>query len=219
MNEPQRLFVPAAHCENAVVAGSSVVGGLRQRLRQWRYKRLLRLALRLAEEPILMLEVSMCPGVAWPVLLEHSNRIIVTTCPSTESLVAAHQKLPETLKRRIRALPAPQGEAELRQGAVDCLLLPEIPQTTCNVPNIRLLNEWIPVTRDSVILFARIGQPDSTGSDLQACPCGVEPHPIGPDFASARALEREFQRLGFSQIRHHNVIPGVDGVRVYLLRK
>ncbi|WP_447750143.1 hypothetical protein [Pseudomonas nicosulfuronedens] len=219
MNEPQRLFVPASHCENAVVAGSSVVGGLRQRLRQWRYKRLLRLALRMAEEPILMLEVSQRPGTAWPVLLEHNNRIIVATCPSTESLLVAHQKLPEALKRRIRELPAPHEQAELRRGAVDCLLLPEIPQTTCNVPNIRLLNEWIPVTRDSVILFARIGQPDSSGTDAGACPCGAEPHPIGPDFSTSRALEREFQRLGFSQIRHYNLIPGVDGVRVYLLRK
>ncbi|MFS2125215.1 hypothetical protein [Pseudomonas sp. Pseusp97] len=218
MNEPQRLFATAHHRENDAPAGSSFGSSIRQRIRQWRERRLLRLALRLAEEPILMLEVSQSPGVAWPVLLEHRNRIIVATCPFSDSLQQAHRKLPEAMKRRIRELPPPLDHAELRRGSVDCLLIPEIPHTACNVPNIRLLNEWIPVTRDSVILFARVGHPDSL-KDIQPCPCGSDPHPIGPDFASARALEREFLRLGFSQIRHYNLIPGVDGVRVYILRK
>ncbi|MDU4255174.1 hypothetical protein [Pseudomonas sp.] len=218
MNEPQRLFATAPHRENDAAAGNSFGSGVCQRMRQWREKRLLRLALRMAEEPILVLEVSQSPGSAWPVLLEHGNRIIVATCPSTDSLVEAHQKLPEAMKRRIKELPPPQEHAELSKGSVDCLLLPEVPRTACNMPNIRLLNEWIPVTRDSVILFARVGHPTSV-KDTQSCPCGADPHPVGPDFASARALEREFQRLGFSQIRHYNVIPGVDGVRIYILRK
>ncbi|WP_448681753.1 hypothetical protein [Pseudomonas nicosulfuronedens] len=218
MNEPQRLFATAPHRENDAPAGKSFGSGIRQRIRQWREKRLLRLALRMAEEPILVLEVSQSPGSAWPVLLEHSNRIIVATCPSTDSLEEAHQKLPEAMKRRIRDLPPPQDHTELRKGSVDCLLLPEIPRSPCNVPNIRLLNEWISVTRDSVILFARVGHPASA-KDIQPCPCGSDPHPSGPDFASARALEREFLRLGFSQIRHYNVVPGVDGVRIYILRK
>lgn len=219
MNDPQRLFASAPHQSRDAHAGSSLGNGLCLRIRQWRHKRLLRLALRVAEEPILVLEVSQSPGAAWPVLLEHSNRIIVATCPSSDSLTAAHQRLPEAMKRRIRDLPAPQENAELRKGSVDCLLLPEIPQSACNRQNIRLLNQWIPVTRDSVILFARVDHSSPAVAVDQACPCGPDPHPGGPDFASARSLEREFQRLGFSQIRHYNVIPGVDGVRVYILRK
>lgn len=218
MNDPQRLFTPASRHQADAPARGSSGGGLCQRIRQWREKRLLRLALRMAEEPILMLEVSQSPGASWPVLLEHSNRIIVATCPSGDSLADAHRKLPEAMKRRIRDLPAPLEGAELRKGSVDCLLLPEIPRTACNSRNVRLLNQWIPVTRDSVILFARIGHSNSL-DDTQPCPCGSDPHPIGPDFANARALEREFQRLGFSQIHHCNVIPGVDGVRIYVLRK
>ncbi|MCP1647899.1 MULTISPECIES: hypothetical protein [Pseudomonas aeruginosa group] len=219
MNEPQRLFAPSPAHERDALAGRSLGGGLCQRIRQWRQKRLLRLALRMAEEPILMLEVSRSPGAAWPVLLEHSNRIIVATCPSVDSLEQAHNKLPEAMKRRIRDLPAPQEQAELRKGSVDCLLLPEIPQTACNRQNIRLLNQWIPVTRDSVILFARVGQGSPAAPASGPCPCGSEPHSDGPDFPSAHTLEREFQRLGFAQIRHYNVIPGADGVRVYILRK
>jgi hypothetical protein len=221
MNEPQRLFASASasRCDPDAHPGSSLVAGLCQQFRRWRQKRVLRMALRLAEEPILMLEVSQSPGGAWPVLLEHSNRVIVTTCPSADSLAEAHRKLPEALKRRIRELPSPQEHAELRKGAVDCLLLPEIPRTACNRQNIRLLNQWIPVTRDSVILFARVDHSSPAVMADQACPCGSDPHPNGPDFASARSLEREFQRLGFSQIRHYNVVPGVDGVRVYILRK
>jgi len=218
MNDPQRLFAPSSSRQSNAAVGRSLGSGLCRRLRQWRHKRLLRLALRMAEEPILMLEVSQTPGAAWPVLLEHSNRIIVAACPSTDSLADAHQQLPEAMKRRIRELPAPQIHAELRKGAVDCLLLPEIPRSVCNLPNIRLLNEWIAVTRDSVILFARVGHQGPL-DEAQPCPCGSDPHPIDPDFANARALEREFQRLGFSQIRHYNVVPGVDGVRVYILRK
>jgi len=219
MNEPQRLFAPSPSHEHDALAGRSCSGGLCQRIRQWRQKRLLRLALRMAEEPILMLEVSQSPGAAWPVLLEHSNRIIVATCPSIDSLEQAHQRLPEAMKRRIRDLPALQEQAELRKGSVDCLLLPEIPQSACNRQNIRLLNQWIPVTRDSVILFVRVDHSGPAVSASVSCPCGPDPHPGGPDFASARSLEREFQRLGFSHIHHYNLIPGVDGVRVYILRK
>lgn len=219
MNDPQRLFAPTSTHERDALAGNSFGGALCQRIRLWRQKRLLRLALRMAEEPILVLEVSQSPGAAWPVLLEHGNRIIVATCPSLDLLAQAHQQLPEAMKRRIRDLPAPQEGAELRKGSVDCLLLPEIPQTACNRQNIRLLNQWIPVTRDSVILFARVGHSGPAIPDPPPCPCDPEPHPGGPDFANARALEREFQRLGFSQIRHYNVIPGGDGVRVYILRK
>ncbi|KJK02663.1 hypothetical protein UB43_05085 [Pseudomonas sp. 21] len=219
MNEPQRVFSSITPRENGVVAGGAFGTGLCQRVRQWRLKRLLRLALRIAEEPILMLEVSQSPGATWPVLLEHGNRIIVATCPSSDALAEAHQRLPEAMKRRIRDLPAPHENAELRKGSVDCLLLPEVPQSACNRQNIRLLNQWIPVTRDSAILFARVDHSSPAVPADQACPCGPDPHPGGPDFASARALEREFQRLGFSQIRHYNVIPGVDGVRVYILRK
>jgi len=219
MNDPQRLFASAAHHDRAAHPGRSLGAGLCQRLRQWRQKRLLRLALRMAEEPILMLEVSQSPGDAWPVLLEHSNRIIVATCPSADSLAEAHRKLPEAMQRRIRDLPAPQEHAELRKGAVDCLLLPEIPRTACNRKNINLLNQWIPVTRDSVILFTRVDHSSSAPEAPVPCPCGSDPHPSGPGFGSTQALEREFRRLGFSQIRHYNVIPGVDGVRVYILRK
>lgn len=219
MNEPQRVFSSITPSENGVVADGAFGTGVCQRVRQWRLKRLLRLALRMAEEPILVLEVSQLPGAAWPVLLEHSNRVIVATCPSCDTLADAHRRLPEAMKRRIRDLPAPQENAELRKGSVDCLLLPEIPHSACNRQNIRLLNQWIPVTRDSVILFARVDHSSPALATDQACPCGPDPHPGGPDFASARSLEREFQRLGFSQIRHYNVLPGVDGVRVYILRK
>jgi hypothetical protein len=219
MNEPQRLFATAPHRENDAPAGNSFGSGIRQRIRQWREKRLLRLALRVAEEPILMLEMSQFPGTAWPVLLEHSNRVIVATCPSSDSLEQAHQKLPEAFKRRIRELPAPQESAELRKGSVDCLLLPDIPRTACNRQNVRLLNQWIPVTRDSAILFARVDHSSQALGASEPCLCDADPHSGGPDFASARSLEREFQRLGFSQIRHYNLIPGVDGVRVYILRK
>lgn len=219
MNEPQRLLATPPHRDCDALAGRSLGGGIAQRIRRWREKRLLRLALRMAEEPILVLEVAQTPGAAWPVLLEHGNRVIVATCPSGGALELAHQRLPETLKRRIRELPAPEENAELRKGSVDCLLLPEIPRTACNRQNIRLLNQWIPVTRDSAILFARVDHSSQALGAAASCPCDPEPHPGGPDFANARSLEREFQRLGFSHIRHYNLIPGVDGVRVYILRK
>ncbi|MFR0687816.1 hypothetical protein ACLUTX_00330 [Enterobacterales bacterium AE_CKDN230030158-1A_HGKHYDSX7] len=205
MNEPQPLPAPATCRERRPVDRSGDGGHLRLRLSQWRRERLLRLALRRAEEPILVLEVAQLPGATWPVLLEHRNRIIVATGPCVESLQQAHQRLPMAMKRRIRDLPAPQDPPELRARSVDCLLLPDIPPGVCNAPNIRLLNQWIPVTRDSVILFARVSHRSSTGP--------------APDFSSAWALEREFQRLGFAQISHCNWVPGMDGVRIYILRK
>ncbi len=220
MNEPQRLFASAGHRENDGVASNTLRAFLRTRIAEWRKKRLLRLALRVAEEPILMLEVSQSPGAFWPVLLEHSNRIIVATSPAADSLLAAHQKLPTAMMQRIKAMPGPLDYAELGAGSVDCILIPEVPPTECNAATLRLLDQLHPVTRDTVILFARVGRRPTNEAD-QPCPCGTssESHSATPNSNSAKGLEQAFQRVGFSQIKHYNFLPGVDGIRVYVLRK
>ncbi|WP_152223513.1 hypothetical protein [Pseudomonas sp. SCB32] len=221
MNEPQRPFASAGHRENDGVASNTLSAFLRTRIAEWRKKRLLRLALRVAEEPILMLEVSQSPGTFWPVLLEHSNRIIVATSPATDSLLAAHQKLPSAMTQRIKTMPEPMDYSELGAGSVDCILISEVPPTDCNAATIRLLDQLHPVTRDTVILFARVGRQRSLNEAGQACPCGASPssHSVTPNPTSAKALEQAFQRVGFSQIKHYNFLPGMDGIRVYVLRK
>ena len=221
MNEPQRPFASAGHRENDGVASNTLSAFLRTRIAEWRKKRLLRLALRVAEEPILMLEVSQSPGAFWPVLLEHSNRIIVATSPAADSLLAAHQKLPNAMTRRIKTMPGPLDYSELGDGSVDCILISEVPPTDCNAATIRLLDQLHPVTRDTVILFARVGRQRSLDDTQQPCPCdsGSESHVAVPPPTSAKALEQAFQQVGFSQIKHYNFLPGVDGIRVYVLRK
>jgi len=221
MNEPQRPFASAGHRKNDGVASNTFSAYLRTRIAEWRKKRLLRLALRVAEEPILMLEVSKSPGAFWPVLLEHNNRIIVATSPATDSLLAAHQKLPQAMTQRIKAMPEPLDYSELGAGSVDCILISEVPPTECNAATIRLLDQLHPVTRDTVILFARVGRQHSMTQADQSCPCGSasDAHSALPNPTSAKALEQAFQRVGFSQIKHYNFMPGMDGIRVYVLRK
>lgn len=219
MNEPQRLSASAEHHENGGVASGTLSAFLRTRIADWRKKRLLRLALRIAEEPILMLEVSQSPGGFWPVLMEHNNRIIVATSPASDSLLAAHRKLPSGMNQRIKTLPGPVDYAELRAGSVDCILISEVPSSSCNAANIRLLGQLSRVTRDTVILFARVGSRSSLSGAIPPCTCSADQHALMPDSTSAKALEQEFQRVGFSQIKHYNFTPGVAGVRVYILRK
>lgn len=215
MNEPQRLFAFAEHRQTDGVAGKTFSAFLRTRIAEWRKRRLLRLALRIAEEPILVLEVSQSPGDAWPVLLEHSNRVIVATSPATDVLLAAYQRLPSPLTQRIKAVPGPLDDTELHAGSVDCVLISEVPSRPCNAANIRLLEQLLPMTRDTVILFAWVGHQRSKNP----CSCGSDGHSDASHATSAKALKQQFQRVGFSQIRHYNFIPGVDGVRVYILRK
>ena len=221
MNEPQRLFASAGDRKNDGVANHTLRAYLRTRIAEWRNRRLLRLALRVAEEPILMLDVSQSPGAFWPVLLEHGNRIIVATSPAADSLLATHQKLPNAMAQRIKAMPGPLDYSELGAGSVDCILISDVPPTECNAATIGLLGQLHPVTRDTVILFARIGRQRSANEMEQPCPCGSdsESHVTTPPPTSAKALEQAFQHVGFSQIKHYNFLPGVDGIRVYILRK
>jgi hypothetical protein len=218
MNEPQRLVATVAPRESDSAPGRQFSARLRARVAAWRKRRLLRLALRVAEEPILMLEVSQAPGLFWPVLTEHNNRVIVATSPAAESLLEAHRLLPQGVTRRIRVMPGPLDYAELRPASVDCILLAEIPPSECNANTLRLLSQLHHVTRDSAILFARVGSQRPAPQAGAACRCG-DSHAVAAEASHARALEQEFLRIGFSQIRHYNFTPGSDGVRVYILRK
>ncbi|QRY78349.1 hypothetical protein JVX91_22595 [Pseudomonas sp. PDNC002] len=218
MNEPQRLVAATGNRDNDGVV-SKLTSDLRANIHSWRRKRLVRLALRVAEEPILMLEVSQTPGFYWPVLMEHTNRIVIATSPAADSLLDAHRALSRPMTQRIRAMPGPLDYTELREASVDCILLTEVPQSGCNDANIRLLTQIRHVTRDTAILFARVSHQRPGDEAPQTCTCGAEPHAIDPASANARALEQEFLRLGFNQIRHYSFTPGVDGIRIYVLRK
>lgn len=217
MNDPQRLDAAVGDRESDSAAGN-LTADLGTRFYKWRKKRLLRLALRVAEEPILMLDVSQAPGFYWPVLMEHANRVVVAMSPIAAPLQSAQRALSNTWTRRIRAMPGPQDYTDLAAGSVDCILLGDIPPMTCNQANVSLLEKVRHATRDTAILFARVGHRLPTSKE-KVCTCGTAPHPINPQSSNPRSLEKEFLRIGFNQIRHFSFAPGMDGLRVYVLRK
>src|SRR5476649_791791 len=66
--------------------------GLTRRLRHWRDEQLSRHALKVAGEPGLVLDLPSGAGRFWPVLAEHSNRVILAADHSPAMLAAAESR-------------------------------------------------------------------------------------------------------------------------------
>lgn len=208
MTNPQRPVILAQQRENARVVRKPCAFKWFAVFAQWRAKWLLRRALRVAEEPILVLQVSTAPGTFWAVLAEHKNRLVLSASPLSDALLAVHGRLPCQVADRIKLIPAPLDYSAIGSDSVDCIVASDLPPlaewTPADIDNLANLHR---VTRDTVILFTRVV-------------CGTKrPTRTARAPVDSKGVEHEFQRIGFSQLAHYSFIPGMDPMRVYVLRK
>lgn len=212
MNESQRLYSCAGHHSNDSVGGKPSSVGICKQFITWRIRRLLRLALRVAEEPILVLELSDTPGFFWPVLLEHRNRIIISSSPTDTP--EAYQEPPLIFFGRIRRLPAPFDYAELRKDSVDCVLISLPSLHEWEDGDIETLETIQKITRDTVILFS--GFPLDSGAGHGKHRANQKLH-IGMN--RLNDMKSRLQAIGFFSIGNYGLLPALNSPSVHILRK
>lgn len=198
--------------------------GLARRLSLWRDAQLARHALRDAGEPGLVLDLPSGAGRFWPVLAEHSNRVILAADPSTDMLEIAEAQSSPEVRKRIRTFQSSAFSIGLSANAVDCIfcmrLFHHVPDSE---KRMAILEEFHRVTRDTAIVALWVDgnlkawrRKRQEGSRLDASGAPT----VRNRFVVCRSdIESEFSQAGFRVVGYHDFLPGYAMWRVYVLRK
>nr|WP_314578522.1 methyltransferase domain-containing protein [uncultured Pseudomonas sp.] len=198
--------------------------GLARRLSLWRDAQLARHALRDAGEPGLVLDLPAGSGRFWPVLAEHSNRVILAADPSTDMLEIAEAQSSAQVRERIRTFQSSAFSIALSSNAVDCIFCMRLfHHVAGSEKRMAILEEFHRVTRDTAIVALwvdgnikawRRKRQEGARLDEAGAPS------VRNRFVVCRAeIESEFADAGFRIVRHHDFLPGYAMWRVYVLRK
>ncbi|MVV49616.1 class I SAM-dependent methyltransferase [Pseudomonas sp. PB120] len=187
--------------------------GVAGRLGLWRDEQRVRRALKMAGEPGLILDVACGIGRFWPVLAEHSNRVILASDPSQDMLNHAQTHHSPDLLKRIKTFQSSAFTIELPANAVDCIFCMELFQHIATSEHrLAMLEEFHRVSRDTVIVALRV-EPrfKFLRSGLRSA--------ADPSLVNRADVEAEFKRAGFCLLSHQDFLPGCGQMRVYVLRK
>jgi len=195
--------------EHARVCLQPQASGLAGRLRLWREERLVRNALKVAGEPGLILDVACGVGRFWPVLAEHSNRVILATDPSQDILEHARIHHSQSLLKRVKTFQSSAFSIGLSANAVDCIFCMQLFQHFASPEHrLQMLAEFYRVSRDTVIMAVRLDGPFKGAQGA-----GDQPQP------GKTEVEKQFRQAGFRILSHQDLLPGCARTRIYVLGK
>jgi len=197
---------------------------LGRRLSHFRDEQMLRRALKIADNPTLVLDLPCGAGRFWPLLAEQHNRVILAADNSADMLQVAQCNQPPNIVARIKTFQTSAFNIELGDNAVDCIFCIRLLHHVANHEHrMQMLREFQRVTRDTVILSLWVdgnykawrrkrleksrAEQDRTGSNQNRFVVNRE------------VIEPEFKEAGFSIIGRQDFIPGYAMWRVYTLRK
>lgn len=195
---------------------------LSRRLSLWRDAQIARRALRDAGEPGLVLDLPSGSGRFWPVLAEHTNRVILAADPSTDMLARAEAQSSSEVRKRIRTFQSSAFSIGLSANAVDCIFCMRLFHHLADREKRgAILDEFHRVTRDTAIVALWVdGNVKSWRRKRQQGRLDVEASAPRSRFVVCRSdIESEFAQAGFRIIGHHDFLPGYAMWRVYVLRK
>jgi ubiquinone/menaquinone biosynthesis C-methylase UbiE len=198
--------------------------GLARRLSLWRDAQLARQALRDAGEPGLVLDVPSGAGRFWPVLAEHSNRVILAADPSTDMLEIAEAQSSAEVRQRIRTFQSSAFSIGLSENAVDCIFCMRLFHHVADREKRQaILEEFYRVTRDTAIVAlwvdGNIKAWRRRRQEYQRLAAGGSPGGRNRFVVCRAEIESEFAEAGFHILGHHDFLPGYAMWRVYVLRK
>ena len=198
--------------------------GLARKLSLWRDAQLARHALRDAGDPGLVLDLPSGSGRFWPVLAEHSNRVILAADPSTDRLAVAQSQSPAEVRGRIRTFQSSVFSIGLSANAVDCIFcMRQFHHVAESDLRMEILQEFHRVTRDTAIVALWVdGNLKAWRRKRQQrfrLAQGVVELPRNRFVVSRSTIESEFANAGFAIVDHHDFLPGYAMWRVYVLRK
>jgi SAM-dependent methyltransferase len=198
--------------------------GLARRLSHWRDVQLARRALKLADEPDLVLDLPCGAGRFWPMLCEQPNRVILAADNSADMLAIARAAQPREVVDRVNTFQTSAFAIDLDSNAVDCIfcirLLHHIESTE---HRLAILREFHRVSRDTVIVSLWVDGNYKAWKRrrLEACRAERGRAPENQNrFVVARSIiEQAFRQTGFRVIGHLDFLPGYAMWRTYVLRK
>lgn len=198
--------------------------GWARRLSHWRDVALARHALKLADDPDLVLDIPCGAGRFWPLLAKQANRVILAADNSVDMLAVARSAQPAEVVARVRSFQTSAFAIDLGANAVDCIfcirLLHHI-QTAANRQLI--LKEFHRVTRDTVILSLWVDGNYKAWQrrrlELRRVAEGRAEQSQNRFVVARAVIEAEFEQAGFQILGHQDFIPAYAMWRTYVLRK
>ncbi|MGV8920979.1 MAG: class I SAM-dependent methyltransferase [Pseudomonas sp.] len=198
--------------------------GFTGRLTHWREEQLARHALKVAGDPGLVLDLPTGAGRFWPVLTEHSNRVVLAADHSPEILAAAEAGFPSEQLSRIKTFQTSALSIDLSENSVDCIFCMRLFHHLADSQHrSAILREFHRVTRDTVIVALWVDGNIKSWRRKRLERVRASAKPVASRMnrfvVSRVVIENEFAQTGFQIIGHHDVLPGYAMWRVYVLRK
>lgn len=198
--------------------------GLARRLSHWRDVQVARHALKLADEPTLVLDLPCGAGRFWPLLAEQPNRVILAADNSADMLATALAAQPTEVVARVNTLQTSAFAIELEANAVDCIfsirLLHHIESAA---HRLAMLREFHRVTRDTVIVSLWVDGNYKAWKrrrlEQRRAAAGRAAQNQNRFVVARAVVEDEFRQAGFQVIGYEDFLPGYSMWRTYVLRK
>jgi len=198
--------------------------GLARRLSHWRDLQVARRALKLADEPNLVLDLPCGAGRFWPMLCEQPNRAILAADNSADMLATARAAQPPEVVARVNSFQTSAFAIDLSANAVDCIfcirLLHHIESAEHRLAILRELHR---VTRDTVIVSLWVDGNYKAWKrrrlEARRAAQGRAAQNQNRFVVARSIIAREFHQAGFDIIKHLDFLPGYAMWRTYVLRK
>lgn len=198
--------------------------GLARRLSHWRDEQLARRALKLADEPNLVLDLPCGAGRFWPLLAERPNRVILAADNSAHMLATAQASQPAEVVSRVEKFQTSAFDITLGPNAVDCIFSIRLLHHIAEAEHrLAILREFHRVTRDTVIISLWVDGNYKAWKrkrlEAKRASQGRASENQNRFVVKRQVIEAEFRQAGFEIIGHQDFLPGYAMWRVYTLRK
>jgi len=198
--------------------------GVARRLSHWRDIQVARHALKLADEPNLVLDLPCGAGRFWPLLAEQPNRVIMAADNSAAMLATARAAQPAEVVARVNTFQTSAFAIDLGPNAVDCIFSIRLLHHIQHAEHrLAMLREFHRVSRDTVIVSLWVDGNYKAWKRRRLEQRRAAEGQTAQNqnrFVVARAvIEGEFKQAGFQIIGFEDFLPGYAMWRTYVLRK
>ena len=194
--------------------------GWARRLSHWRDEQVARHALRLADDPGLVLDLPCGAGRFWPLLAEAPHRVILAADNSADMLAVARASQPADVVARVRSFRTSAFAIDLGANAVDCIFCIRLLHHIQSAENRRvILREFHRVTRDTVILSLWVDGNYKAWKRARLEQRRRRKSVANRFVIPAVVAESEFRDAGFRVLGHYDFLPRYAMWRVYVLRR
>lgn len=195
--------------------------GIARQLSNWRDLQVARRALKLADEPNLVLDLPCGAGRFWPMLCEQPNRVILAADNSADMLTTALAAQPSEVVARVSSFRTSAFAIDLSANAVDCIFcIRLLHHIESSEHRLAILREFHRVTRDTVIVSLWVDGNYKAWKrrrlEARRTAKGLNQNRF---VVSRSVIENEFRQAGFDIISHLDFLPGYAMWRTYVLRK